>query len=222
MQQLLADAICLSAVFPLIQSLDLSCCHITDKNIEDLCMWISKGGCPQLKALNLSGMEVGRSGCKILSSFLGHDPAFCNLESLNVGFGKAHGCAAIIYAIKEERGWVMRKQWCQRLQRTLRKILGFRNNVNPIQTSTPNVLPRLKSLVYTIDSYDTLELARQIRLGSLPSLVEVHTLWSFTLDRSLYLASQKLQQSIEARRICNDVMLESISHKEGLIYGNST
>ena len=221
-QQLLADAIRLSAVFPLIQSLDLSCCHITDKNIEDLCMWISKGGCPQLKALNLSGMEVGRSGCKILSSFLGHDPAFCNLESLNVGFGKAHGCAAIIYAIKEERGWVMRKQWCQRLQRTLRKILGFRNNVNPIQTSTPNVLPRLKSLVYTIDSYDTLELARQIRLGSLPSLVEVHTLWSFTLDRSLYLASQKLQQSIEARRICNDVMLESISHKEGLIYGNST
>ena len=98
--QSLTDAIQTHRVFPFAESLDLSYCNISDKTIYDVCMWISRAGFPRLTDLNLYFNEIGEAGWLVLSSFLRDDSAFQKIVSLNIAFNQAHGCAAIVHAVK--------------------------------------------------------------------------------------------------------------------------
>ena len=192
--QSLDDAIRNPAAFLLVESLDL--CGFNDDNIWDVCIWISRGCCPKLIALNLHWNHIGHRGSKKLAFFLRDDPAFRNLESLNLTLNDKGGCAALLYAFKEER-----KPWQQVIQTQVRKLLRF-NDAKPFIPCKPNVLPRLKRLTYAIDKHDTLELERQIRLGAFPSLTQVDIAWPYTLDLDgrLRRSQDKLRQTIAAQR----------------------
>ena len=192
--QSLDDAIRSSAVSPLVESLELR--GFNDDNIWDVCMWISRGSCPKLIALNLHWNHIGHRGSKRLAFFLRDDPAFQNLESLNLALNDKVGCAALLYAFKEER-----VPWQQVIQTQVRRLLRF-NDAKPLKLCKPNVLPRLKRLTYTIDDHDTLELERQIRLGALPALTKLELTWPYTLDFDgrLRRSQDKLQQTVAAHR----------------------
>ena len=191
--QSLTSAVQTSRVFPFAESLDLSYCNINDETIWDICMWLSRGACPWLKDLNLFHNEIGKPGWRKLSSFLRDDSAFQKIVSLNLAFNQAHGCAAIVHAV-ERVG--------KPSQRNLYKMFGFCNDAQPLQICKPHALPILERLTFTLDVKFTLQLEHQLRLGALPSLIDVQTPHGYTLDIGGYLfkASNKLQQTIMARR----------------------